>query len=157
MSYSLLFEGKKNELKAYRAAEETVSRALSVSAIRDGVKHGQMHFIHSLSGEKKAEFDFIIVIFKAFNVLLFKKIKIIIIITMFISSNAFAQKLTKIKNNLLIMSKQERFGVVSKQKEIYIGICIDYIIKQGHIKHTSDSKDIFNVTNNFYFKQMLFF
>ncbi len=45
---SLVWEKKKkNELKEYRAAEETVSRALSVSAIRDGVKHGQMRFIHS--------------------------------------------------------------------------------------------------------------
>ncbi len=51
---------------------------------------------------------------------------------MFISSDkyAFAQKLTKIKNDLLIMSAQERFGVVSKQKEIYIGICIGYIISK---------------------------
>ncbi len=43
------------------------------------------------------------------------------------------------------MSAQERFGVVSKQKYKYIGFCISYIIKQGHIKHTWQ-KNIFNVT-----------
>ncbi len=35
----------KTKLKAYRARERgTVSRALSVSTIREGVKHGQMRF-----------------------------------------------------------------------------------------------------------------
>ncbi len=52
MSYSLLLEILKNELKAYRAAEEILSlkrflERFSTSTIRDGVKHGQMRFIHS--------------------------------------------------------------------------------------------------------------
>ncbi len=45
MSHSLLLETKKKELKAYCTAEATVSRALSMSAIRDGVKRGQSRFI----------------------------------------------------------------------------------------------------------------
>ncbi len=37
----------KDELKAYGATEEILFLdALPVSTIRDGVKHGQMHFIH---------------------------------------------------------------------------------------------------------------
>ncbi len=43
MSYSLLHETKKKK----NCGRDTVSRALSVSAIRDGVKHGQMRFLHS--------------------------------------------------------------------------------------------------------------
>ncbi len=51
MSYSLLFEKKKkkNELKAYR--EEILPlELLHASVIQDGVKHGQMRFIHSSTG-----------------------------------------------------------------------------------------------------------
>ncbi len=47
MSYSLLF--KKNTKKRVESVprRDTVSRAPSASAIQDGLKHGQMRFIHS--------------------------------------------------------------------------------------------------------------
>ncbi len=37
---------KKNELKEYWAAEEILFLERLPQVIRDGVKHGQMHFIH---------------------------------------------------------------------------------------------------------------
>ncbi len=78
MSYSLLFEKKKKkkrkEFKTHRAAEETVSRALSVSAIRDEVKQGQMHFIHSFT--KNTHSFFFIFFFMARLVTALKKIHI---------------------------------------------------------------------------------
>ncbi len=48
MSYSLLFV-KKNKKQRVESVlrRDTVSRAPSASAIRDGVKNGQMRFIHS--------------------------------------------------------------------------------------------------------------
>ncbi len=58
---------------------------------------------------------FIYSYFQSFNVLL----KTFIIFFFNSNKKVLVKKLTKIKNILLIISAQERLGVVSKQKEIY--------------------------------------